>query len=243
MPRGIRRTEEELLEAATPLGVRLVELMTARRLTSRGLSTSAGLGVDGVRNILRGKSKRPSKASLKALADVLEVPVSALEFPADPMPPLNPNAAATAFEPPTITVPEVALEDWTSGMALEALTPVYVWRLPAELVTFASLVTPIMVQAPNQVGEAGIVVGSRILVNVYPRARQVIGRAGQVLPGPYLLPLGGGLVLARVSPVEGKPDAARILVEEEAPNAPDDREVEAASLRPLGRVMGRVRIG
>jgi phage repressor protein C with HTH and peptisase S24 domain len=65
-------------ELTTPLQRNLHRLMTAQGHTMRSLSDAAGLGETAVRDIIVGRSRRPSYRQLESIATALTVPVAAL---------------------------------------------------------------------------------------------------------------------------------------------------------------------
>jgi transcriptional regulator with XRE-family HTH domain len=244
MPRGVRRDDEAISEDASPLGRRLLELMRLRKLSARGLSLSAGLGPDSVRNALRGKTQRMNGAALKALAEVLQVPVWVLENPEDPLPPDVQRVALVAQplearrpRPPIVEVPEVLLEDWESG-PLSEVPAVHIWGLPAELFPFTGYAAePVVVVSPDDARAAGVQRFNRIFVDT---SKAAVDRAGALLPGVYLVALPGGVRLANLSVAKGKVGHVTIGIDEAAEG--QDEDVPLGEVRTLGRLMGRLQI-
>lgn len=244
MPRGVRRDDEAIADDASPLGRRLLELMRLRKLSARGLSLSGGLGPDSVRNALRGKTQRMNGASLKALAEVLQVPVWVLENPEDPLPPdvrrvvpVVQAAEGRRPRPPIVEVPEVLLEDWESG-PLSEVRPVHVWSLPAELFPFTGYAAePVVIVSPDDARAAGVAQFNRIFVDI---SKSAVDRAGALVPGVYLVSLSGGVRLATLSVAKGQEGQVTIGIDAAAEG--EDEAVPLTELRTLGRLMGRLRI-
>ncbi len=78
----------------TALAKRLQEIMNQRGLSGRGLSEAAGLALDAVRNITKGRSEAPRMDTLEALAGAMAIPVAVLIDPSLPVPPPSPTARA-----------------------------------------------------------------------------------------------------------------------------------------------------
>jgi transcriptional regulator with XRE-family HTH domain len=105
----------------SPLARRLDKLIKERGTTARALSLQAGLGPDGIRNIMRGLSRSPQAHTVQAIADALEVPLTRLLTDED-APPYRPED-----EPPPgmLNVPEFV---WGSEDAQ------HTWRIPLSMV-------------------------------------------------------------------------------------------------------------
>lgn len=78
----------------TALAKRLQEIMDQRGLSGRGLSEAAGLALDAVRNITKGRSEAPRMDTLEALAGAMAIPVAVLIDPTLPIPPPSSTARA-----------------------------------------------------------------------------------------------------------------------------------------------------
>ena len=79
------------MEADSKLVANLKRALSERGLSARRASIAAGLGSDGVRNVLRGLTKSPPSSTLEAISRVTKVPVDALTgdaaWPDAPPPP------------------------------------------------------------------------------------------------------------------------------------------------------------
>lgn len=77
-------------DTKTEIHVVLRRLLKEREMTPRELDDLAGLGREGTRNILRGRSSAPRSATLQAIAHALNVPVGMffgeVEPPQGPLP-------------------------------------------------------------------------------------------------------------------------------------------------------------
>ena len=85
------RADVDFVDTET-LPARLQRLMEQRGLGHSELAAKAGIGGDGVRNILRGRSLRPKSDALDRIAKVLEVSMGELtgDAPAPPAPTKEP---------------------------------------------------------------------------------------------------------------------------------------------------------
>jgi transcriptional regulator with XRE-family HTH domain len=105
------------------LAANLTELMKRRGISGRELSRRADVSLDTAGNIVSGRSTSPRARTLQALADVLEVPLSALYGGEPP-----PDYVAIQLAK-TVTVQELAP---SSARASGDITGE--WTLPAEAV-------------------------------------------------------------------------------------------------------------
>ena len=76
---------QESKDSETAIAQFVREWCDEHRESPRALSFRAGLGEDGVRSILSGRSKNPTPQTLKGLAKAMGVPVASLQTP-EPVP-------------------------------------------------------------------------------------------------------------------------------------------------------------
>lgn len=66
------------MQTGLTLREKILELMEAKNLSIAELERLAGLSIHSVRNILKGRVKKPSAQAIQAIADALECPVEYL---------------------------------------------------------------------------------------------------------------------------------------------------------------------
>ena len=111
----------------TPFAERLRAIMDARGLKPAPLGRDAGVGIDYIRDVLRGRVRRPSGEKLKKLADYLEMSVDTLldedapvEIAAQPS---FAEADATPWQPAAASKSADGLAQLVQLIAPKARTP------------------------------------------------------------------------------------------------------------------------
>ncbi len=154
--------------------------------SARGLSLTARLGPDAVRDVLRGQSATLTGDRLKKLASVLGISPAALigeaRWPRKRLVPAPVQEPAPRRPPPgtSVSIPEVDIRLGAPGSGREILDqsrPRHHWRVPADMLEGRRLdpESLVIVRAPHDVEDAGIKGGDRLLVDTSVGARKLLG--------------------------------------------------------------------
>jgi transcriptional regulator with XRE-family HTH domain len=204
-------TEEDL-----KLGANLARLIKRRGISGRELSRRADLSLDSVRNILTGRSTSPRARTLQALADVLDVPLSAL-YGGEALPryvKVQIGRSVTIRE--MVPSPSATLAD--GDVAAE-------WSIPMEAIGSHDPANLCIFTAPPGMLPSDLLPGDRVLAD--------LSHVEPSPPGTYVMSDGSRVYLALVRRVVGK--EGKILLA----HGGRTELVAEKSVRIIGKVIAR----